>query len=56
LFLLLKFEERRFEGKPNLRITTQLRLCEPVDIAILSQENKGHLLPRNPGGFDQGII
>jgi hypothetical protein len=33
-----------------------LRSHEPVDIAILSQENRGHLLPQNPGVLAQGII
>jgi hypothetical protein len=56
LFLLFKFVERNFEGKPNLRITTLLWSREPIDVAILSRENQGHLLPRNPGGLAQGII
>jgi hypothetical protein len=36
LFLLLKFEERKFEGKSNIRITMLLRSREPIDVAILS--------------------
>jgi hypothetical protein len=56
MFLLLKFEERNFEGKPNLRITTLLKSCEPRDVAILYRENQGHLHPQNPGALAQGII
>jgi hypothetical protein len=33
-----------------------LRSCKPVDVIILSRENRRHPLPRNPRGLAQGII
>jgi hypothetical protein len=44
------------KGSPNLGITTLFRSREPVDIIILSQENRGHPLSQNLGGLAQGII
>jgi hypothetical protein len=34
------------KGKPILKITTPLRSCKPVDVIIISQENRGHPLPQ----------
>jgi hypothetical protein len=44
------------KGNPNLGITMLFRLCEPVDVIILTQKNRGHPLPRNPGDLAQGVI
>jgi hypothetical protein len=52
-----KFGKKFFKkGSPNLGINTLFRSCKPVDVIILSQENRGHPLPRNLGGLAQGII
>jgi hypothetical protein len=32
------------------------RSHKPVDVIILTRENRGHPLPQNPGGLAQGII
>jgi hypothetical protein len=51
------FEKKILEkGNPNLGITTLFRSCEPVDVIIITQGNRGHLLPRNPGDLAQRII
>jgi hypothetical protein len=44
------------KGNPNLRITMLFRSCKPVDVIILTQENRGHPLPQNPRVLAQGII
>jgi hypothetical protein len=44
------------KGNPNLGITTLFRSCKLVDVIILTQENRGHPLSRNPGGLAQGIV
>jgi hypothetical protein len=33
-----------------------IRSHKPVDVIILTQENLGHRLPRNPRDLAQGII
>jgi hypothetical protein len=55
--LILEIWKENFEkGNSKLEITTLLRLCKPVDVIILSQENRGHPLPQNPEDLTQGII
>jgi hypothetical protein len=44
------------KGNPILKITTLLRSCKPMDVIIVSRENRGHPLPQSPRGLAQGII
>jgi hypothetical protein len=42
------------KGNPILKITMLLRSHKLVDVIILSRQNRGHPLPRNPGGLAEG--
>jgi hypothetical protein len=51
------FEKKILEkGNPNLGITTLLRSHKPMDVIVITQRNRGHPRPRNPGDLAQGII
>jgi hypothetical protein len=54
LFILETWKENFEKGNPNLGITTLFRSHKPVDVIILTQENRGHPLPRYLGGLAQG--
>jgi hypothetical protein len=55
--LILEIRKENFEKEnPNLGITTLFRSCKPIDVIILTQENRGYPLPQNRGGLAQGII
>jgi hypothetical protein len=56
LFILEIWKEKIKKGNPNLWITTLFRSRKPVDVIILTQENRGHPLTQNPGGLAQVII
>jgi hypothetical protein len=56
LFILEIWKKNLKKGNPNLGTTTQFRLCKPVDVIILTQKNRQHQLPQNPGGLAQVII
>jgi hypothetical protein len=46
------FDKKILEKRnPNLGITTLFRSRKPVDVSILTQENREHPLPRNPRGL-----
>jgi hypothetical protein len=55
--LIWKFGKKILKkGNPNLGITTLFRSRKPMDVIILTQENQGQPLPRNPKDLAQGII
>jgi hypothetical protein len=56
LFILEIWKEDFEKGNPNLGITTLFRLRKPMDVMIITRENRGHQLPQNPEGLAQGII
>jgi hypothetical protein len=41
------------KGNPNLGITMYFRSHKHVDVIIITQGNRGHPLPRNPGDLAQ---
>jgi hypothetical protein len=55
--LILEIWKENFEkGNPNLGKTMLFRSCIPVDVIILTRENREHPLPRNSRGWAKGII
>jgi hypothetical protein len=55
--LILEIWKENFKkGNIKLEITMLLRSRKPVDVIILSQENRGHPLSQNPRDLAQGII
>jgi hypothetical protein len=53
LFILEIWKENIEKGNSNLGITMLFRSRKPVDVITVTQENRGHPLPRNPGGLAQ---
>ncbi len=53
LFILEIWKEILKKGNHNLGITMLFRSRKPMDVIIITRENRGHPLPRNPGGLAQ---